>query len=928
MNKKILTIGLITLLLFSIKIMVIPVKGEPPYTADIEGGNTIYVDDNNTIGPWDGSTEHPYQHIQDGIDNVTDEDTVYVFNGIYYENVVINKRVKLIGENKNSTIINASNVGNVITVSADETNISGFTIRNSADCWSCAGILVSAADYISITENDFISNHYNAIRLDYSEHSSIFRNNFEKGTFQYNDNKQGIYLFASNGNTISNNVIVSLGDVGRSWAGIGLDEGSNNNIISENMITGPENGIVLAEWSNGNSLISNIVSECEGQGIGFGRGISDTIVTENTIAKNGCGLIFASGYGPGVVPLRNKIFHNNFVGNGGLNGEPYQAIDPYTTNQWDDDYPSGGNYWSDYTGTDGNGDGIGDTSYDIPLGNNEDRYPFMAHFLVLPLEIHAPDTAEENTHFQVTVTTYDVPVKNISVTFFGNTYLTNNTGQISLTAPLVNKNTDYVITASKEGYLSAEVWITIKDTGSYPSEEQLSINAPSTVDEEETFLVIISSNSLPIENAKVDFLDGTYFTNQNGKVYLRAPAVEYDTNYTIRANKSGYLDALVRILVKDSNPSPEDQLVISAPPFIVENQEFLITVTASSTPIANVMANFSDITYMTNANGTAILTSPSVENDTMYLITASKTGYRSATVSIIVVNLESSGSTVQIGWIYGRVTDTSGTPLEDAKVSVILLDSNNVITSICKLTDNDGKYSISVPPGIYTVKVSKDRYLQGIMYGVIVHHNSASELNLILEYKSTGEENYPIDFALDHGIKTGIIIGDINIQHPLGENVSTEVTTYSENASITITTLTTTKLLFIIQASEEIGGKILTVRFGPGTLEDMNNIGIIYDNGSIPWVDFDTIFKPDMRTNDTNATARWTSIVAIDKDGNQILYCLLWVPHFSEHEITISTLEKVVEAIGMTVALVLYMTVFAILGILYLVPFFLVRKNK
>ena len=36
----------------------------------------IYVDGNNTAGPWDGTLEHPYQHIQDGVDNASAGDTV------------------------------------------------------------------------------------------------------------------------------------------------------------------------------------------------------------------------------------------------------------------------------------------------------------------------------------------------------------------------------------------------------------------------------------------------------------------------------------------------------------------------------------------------------------------------------------------------------------------------------------------------------------------------------------------------------------------------------------------------------------------------------------------------------------------------------------------------------------------------------------
>jgi len=49
------------------------------------------------------------------------------------------------------------------------------------------------------------------------------------------------------------------------------------------------------------------------------------------------------------------------------------------TNVWDDGYPSGGNYWSDYNGTDSTGDGIGDTAYVVDA-NNTDHYPLIGMF--------------------------------------------------------------------------------------------------------------------------------------------------------------------------------------------------------------------------------------------------------------------------------------------------------------------------------------------------------------------------------------------------------------------------------------------------------------------------------------------------------------------------------------------------------------------
>jgi parallel beta-helix repeat protein len=66
---------------------------------------TIYVDDNNTQGPWDGTLAHPYQYIQNGIDAAAEGDTVYVFNGNYQESLTINKPLEVVGESNMDTRI-------------------------------------------------------------------------------------------------------------------------------------------------------------------------------------------------------------------------------------------------------------------------------------------------------------------------------------------------------------------------------------------------------------------------------------------------------------------------------------------------------------------------------------------------------------------------------------------------------------------------------------------------------------------------------------------------------------------------------------------------------------------------------------------------------------------------------------------------------
>ncbi len=101
-----------------------------------------------------------------------------------------------------------------------------------------------------------------------------------------------------------------------------------------------------------------------------------------------------------TVSSRNTIYYNNFINNA------QQAIDDIGTNQWDDGYPSGGNYWSDYNGTDGNSDGIGDTPYYFDGG--QDDYPLMEPWNPEPAQMpHAPIRINSNADFSAIASSGD-----------------------------------------------------------------------------------------------------------------------------------------------------------------------------------------------------------------------------------------------------------------------------------------------------------------------------------------------------------------------------------------------------------------------------------------------------------------------------------------------------------------------------------------
>lgn len=265
-------------------------------TCEKINGTTLYVG---------GTGEGNYSYIQDAINASSDGDTIFVYSGGHFENILINKSIELIGENKNTTIINGSGYGDVLYISADYVKISGFNIQNSG---YDAGIDIHS-NYNSITNNIITNNTY-----------------------------AGIYLQNSDNNDINDNIISYNDEIG-----IVLMHSSNNNTISGNTISNNPSGMKLHD-ANNNTFY------------------------ENTIQNNiiGMDLWFTNN--------DNIIYHNNFINN-------YPAAEDTGDNIWYNTTLEEGNYWTNYNGVDINGDGIGDSPYNISEGNNQDLYPLMTPYV-------------------------------------------------------------------------------------------------------------------------------------------------------------------------------------------------------------------------------------------------------------------------------------------------------------------------------------------------------------------------------------------------------------------------------------------------------------------------------------------------------------------------------------------------------------------
>jgi parallel beta-helix repeat protein len=182
-----------------------------------------------------------FRTVQEAINNASAGDTIFVRNGTYHENVVINKSITLLGEEKTSTIIDGNGTDSVIFIEdADNITVKGFTLKNSGTfLFNSSGVLIERSNGITISDNIIYTN-YNGISLIYSNNTIIYDNNISKNFYT------GISLYSSANTLISSNIILD------NYNGISFIY-SSSAVISANTIMNNSCGISLT-FSSGNKI--------------------------------------------------------------------------------------------------------------------------------------------------------------------------------------------------------------------------------------------------------------------------------------------------------------------------------------------------------------------------------------------------------------------------------------------------------------------------------------------------------------------------------------------------------------------------------------------------------------------------------------------------------------------------------------------------
>ncbi len=236
-----------------------------------------------------------YATIQAAINAANASDTINVAAGTYNENVDVNKQLNIIGAGASVTVVNAG-IDDGFVVNANNVYISGFTVTGADSPFVlAAGVFLGNSNYSKV-ENVNASNNDYGIYLHASNYNTIANN------IVSSNKNDGIVLGAdSNYNTIANNTLSS------DRYGIYLKSSSNNTIANNTANSNNKDGIYL-ESSNYNTIANNTANSNNNDGIDLSFSSNNNTLIDNTANSNSYGIFLWDSSGNTLI---NNIANSN-----------------------------------------------------------------------------------------------------------------------------------------------------------------------------------------------------------------------------------------------------------------------------------------------------------------------------------------------------------------------------------------------------------------------------------------------------------------------------------------------------------------------------------------------------------------------------------------------------------------------------------------
>ena len=240
----------------------------------------IYVN-NGSLCPGDGSRNWPYCKIQYAIENASNKDSIYVFNGSYFENILIDKEISLVGESRNNTFLYGTpqiNDNKIIIIEANNVNITGFNITSLGGIWhhdtireTCNGVYINNYENCNISGNSINKTGHYGIKALRSKNITI------------NDNiitnilhKSGCCIFLDScDNACVEDNYLDICTISGIWYSRGKDSIVKDNVIFETRITAIFFDRADSNLIFGNNLLNNEI------GVMFRDSSSNTITCNN-----------------------------------------------------------------------------------------------------------------------------------------------------------------------------------------------------------------------------------------------------------------------------------------------------------------------------------------------------------------------------------------------------------------------------------------------------------------------------------------------------------------------------------------------------------------------------------------------------------------------------------------------------------------------